>query len=203
MIIGICGLIGGGKGTVADMLEQDQGFIKLSFADSLKDAVSAVFGWPRDMLEGATAESRAWREQVDDWWSVRLDRPGLTPRWVLQYWGTELCRHGFHDDIWIASMERKLMQLTQNNTTANYVLPDTRFPNEIAMVRNAGGQIWRVKRGSDPAWLSRYIRRGKPPVDIHPSEWKWADAEFDHIITNDGTIDDLHRKVAGIIDASR
>ena len=59
MIIGICGLIGSGKGTVADILEQEHGFIKVSFADSLKDAVAAVFGWPRSLLEGDTEESRS------------------------------------------------------------------------------------------------------------------------------------------------
>ena len=108
MIIGICGLIGSGKGTVADILEQEHGFTKISFADSLKDAVAAVFSWPRNLLEGDTDDSRAWREQVDTWWADRLGIPNLTPRWVLQQWGTEVCRSSFHDEIWIASMERKL-----------------------------------------------------------------------------------------------
>ena len=53
MIIGICGLIGSGKGTVADVLV-DQGFTKVSFADKLKDGVSTIFGWDRAMLEGDT-----------------------------------------------------------------------------------------------------------------------------------------------------
>ena len=47
MIIGICGLIGSGKGTVADILV-DEHFKKISFADKLKDGVSTVFGWDRD-----------------------------------------------------------------------------------------------------------------------------------------------------------
>ena len=108
MIIGVCGLIGSGKGTVANILEKDHGFIKISFADSLKDAVAAVFGWDRSLLEGDTDESRAWREQRDTWWADRLGYADLTPRWVLQMWGTEVCREGFHRDIWIASMEKKL-----------------------------------------------------------------------------------------------
>jgi ferredoxin len=73
MIIGICGLIGSGKGTVADVLV-DQGFTKVSFADKLKDGVSTIFGWNRAMLEGDTDESRQWREQrlneLDDPFSV-------------------------------------------------------------------------------------------------------------------------------------
>ena len=63
MIIGICGLIGSGKGTVADVLVDEHGFQKISFADKLKDAVSVLFDWDRDMLEGETSESRFWREK--------------------------------------------------------------------------------------------------------------------------------------------
>ena len=64
MIIGICGLIGSGKGSVADILVQEHNYIKLSFADKLKDGVASVFGWDRQMLEGDNAESRKWREQL-------------------------------------------------------------------------------------------------------------------------------------------
>ena len=58
MIIGICGLIGSGKGTVADVLVEEHKFEKISFADKLKDSVSILFDWPRDMLEGETPDSR-------------------------------------------------------------------------------------------------------------------------------------------------
>ena len=52
MIIGICGLIGSGKGTVADVLVEQHKFKKISFADKIKDAVSVLFDCDRDMLEG-------------------------------------------------------------------------------------------------------------------------------------------------------
>ena len=67
MIIGICGLIGAGKDTMADYLVNIHQFRRESFANTLKDAVSAVFGWDRDLLEGRTRHSREWREQVDAW----------------------------------------------------------------------------------------------------------------------------------------
>jgi hypothetical protein len=201
MIIGICGLIGSGKGTVADMLCDIQGFTKMSFADSLKDAVAAVFNWPRHLLEGDTDESRSWREEVDQWWAKRLGMPNLTPRWVLQNWGTEVCRQGFHEDIWIASMERKLSAADN----INIVIPDTRFPNEIDMVQKLGGEVWRVKRGDDPDWLDRYVRGSylglmtdATPVDVHPSEWAWARSMFNKIIYNDSSMEDLQANVTAL-----
>jgi len=190
MIIGICGLIGSGKGTVADMLVDQHGFEKLSFADSLKDAVAAVFGWPRHLLEGDTDESRSWREQKDHWWADRLDMPNLTPRWVLQWWGTEVCRRGFHDDIWVASIESKL-----RDRTKNYVIPDTRFPNEIDMIARSGGTVWWVRRGDDPEWFQQYKLNDITPQGIHPSEWAWARSQFNLIIDNNDSIETLRTKV--------
>jgi hypothetical protein len=114
--------------------------------------------------------------------------PGLTPRQILQQWGTEVCRDSFHKDIWIHSLERKL-------GSGNYVIPDTRFPNEINLIKRNGGQVWRVRRGRDPAWFSRYRRDGKEPKDIHPSEWAWARNDFDLEIANAGTLDDLKENI--------
>lgn len=189
MIIGVCGLIGSGKGTVSDILVEDFSFTKFSFADSLKDAVAAVFSWDRQLLEGATTESREWREQVDPWWSQRLGITDLTPRLILQLWGTEVCRAGFHQDIWIASLERKIEK------DKNYVIPDTRFPNEVNLIKKIGGEIWCVKRGPDPKWFVQYQIGGSPPNDIHSSEWEWARSKFDRTLANDGTLGDLKNLV--------
>ena len=131
MIIGVTGLIGSGKDTVADYLCTFHGFKRVSFASSLKDAVSSVFGWDREMLEGSTKTSREWREQKDVWWSERLGLE-ITPRWVLQYWGTDVLRNHFHKDIWVASVENKLRQ-----SKDNIVITDCRFENEVDAIKNA------------------------------------------------------------------
>lgn len=203
MIIGVCGFIGSGKDTIADYLVNFHEFRRESFANTLKDAVSSVFGWDRTMLEGRTKEAREWREQVDQWWAERLGMPTLTPRWVLQYWGTEVCRKGFHDDIWIASLENKL-----RNSRDNIVISDCRFPNEIKSIRDAGGKIVWVRRGDLPEWYDIAIdaNRGSNIAlnelkieKIHASEWAWVGTDFDSVIENDSTIDDLYSSVESLI----
>ena len=204
MIIGICGFIGSGKDTIADYLVNFHEFRRESFASTLKDAVSAVFGWDRTLLEGRTKEAREWREQVDPWWAERLDMPTLTPRWVLQYWGTEVCRKGFHDDIWIASLENKL-----RNSKDHVVISDCRFPNEIQRIRNAGGKIVWVRRGELPEWYQfalayntlgsnlalNELKRRK----VHASETAWVGTDFDYTIDNDSTVAELYAKIASVI----
>ncbi len=204
MIIGICGFIGSGKDTVADYLVNFHEFRRESFASTLKDAVSAVFGWDRTLLEGRTKEAREWREQVDPWWAERLDMPTLTPRWVLQYWGTEVCRKAFHDDIWIASLENKL-----RNSKDHVVISDCRFPNEIASIRNAGGKIIWVKRGELPEWYQYAIAANQLGSNmamnelkmrkIHASETAWVGTEFDRVIENDGSIEDLYKQANSLL----
>ena len=93
MIIGICGFKSSGKDTIADYLIQNYGFKRLSFASALKDIISIMFDWPRDKLEGLTKEDREWREQIDPWWSKTLNIQLLSPRYVMQYFGTDLLRN--------------------------------------------------------------------------------------------------------------
>jgi len=209
MIIGFVGLIGSGKDTAADFLVNSHGFRRDSFANTLKDAVAAVFGWDRVLLEGRTKEAREWREQVDPWWAKRLDMPELTPRWVLQYWGTEVCRHGFHDDIWIASVENKMRK-----TTDNIVISDVRFPNEIKAIHDAGGIVVRIKRGDDPAWFEAAASVNRGPdgntswslsktkmekLKIHDSETAWVGYPTDFTVFNNSSIDDLYAQLENII----
>ena len=194
MIIGICGLIGSGKGTVGDILVE-QGYKKVSFADKLKDGVATIFDWDRSMLEGDTDESRTWREQPDEFWSNET-KMEVTPRLVLQLFGTDCLRNGFYDGVWVSLLKKHIL-----DNPGDYVIPDVRFRNEQNMIRELGGKVWQVKRGKDPVWFQRAIHDNANPdtsslmigFDVHESEYKWIDVNtrFDSILHNEGTIAEL------------
>lgn len=209
MIIGVCGFIGSGKDTIADYLVNLHHFRRESFANTLKDAVAQVFGWDRTLLEGRTKQAREWREQVDHWWAERLKIPELTPRWILQQWGTEVCRKNFHDDIWIASLENKL-----RNSRDDVVISDCRFPNEIRAIRAAGGRVIRVVRGPEPEWYDAAVSRNRGPngnstwalsgrkleqLGVHASETAWVGTNFDAVLDNNSTLDDLYAQVKNLV----
>ena len=208
MIIGVCGFIGSGKDTVADYLVNLHHFRRESFANTLKDAVAAVFGWDRTMLEGRTKQAREWREQQDNWWTNRLGM-AITPRWVLQNWGTEVCRNGFHDDIWIASLENKL-----RNSTDDVVISDCRFPNEIQAIKQSGGIVVRVVRDPEPEWYDAAVSVNRGPngnstwalsgrrleqLGVHASETAWVGTKFDVVLDNNSTLDDLYQQVKRLV----
>jgi len=203
MIVGVAGFIGSGKDTIADYLITFKGFKRMSYAEPLKDAIGAIFGWDRELLEGTTKYSREWRDTIDTWWAERLKIPHLTPRFVLQQWGTEVGRRAFHDDIWIASVENKLRSVKDN-----IVISDCRFPNELRSIKNAGGITIRVNRGPNPEWYDAALQLNKgnknaktilESFNVHASEYSSVGLQYDHYVDNSGTVDELHRKIDSII----
>jgi hypothetical protein len=207
MIIGACGFIGSGKGTFGEYLVTNRGWKSASFAKSLKDMVSVVFHWPRELLEGDTKESREWRETIDTWWTKKLGKT-ITPRWVLQNIGTDVMRNHFADDIWVLSLERVL-----SDTDENVIVTDVRFPNEVKTIRSMkGGQTVWIRRGELPEWYDLAHAANSDTflhapecyddmvkLGIHQSEWAWVGQTMDHVIYNDGTLSDLHADIDRLI----
>lgn len=198
MLLSVSGFIGEGKGTVADYLVEKHNFIKSSFADSLKDATSAIFHWPRKLLEGDTKESREFREEKDEWWSEVLGRT-ITPRWVLQYVGTEVFRDNFHSDIWLLSAFKKYLE-----SDNDFVFADARFPNELDFIQKKRGYTIAVQRGKRPDWWDIAIEANDgceqaqstlSQYGVHPSEYKWIGHEFDFELTNNGSLESLYDSV--------
>lgn len=199
-IVGLVGLIGSGKGTVGEYLVNRHAFLQDSFAKPLKDAASVIFGWDRKLLEGDTAESRAFRDQIDQYWTKALGRE-FTPRIALQLLGTEAGRNVFSENLWTASLIHRL------NRRRDYVITDVRFPNEIVALKKAGALIIRIQRGENPWWydlaleINRRVQMSPNPLipshthDTnlpHISEWAWVGHPgIDVTITNNGTREEM------------
>ena len=203
-LIGICGLIGSGKDTVGEVLVNEYGFTKLSFASTLKDVTAVLFDWDREMLEGTTPETRAEREILDPFWSDKLRRD-WSPRIALQQMGTEIMRNHLHQDIWILTLENKIRKLDK------VVITDCRFPNEIDFVKKHG-EIWVIDRGPQPSWWDSAVRFNHPAgidsrrimydagttpeqLGVHASEYSWAGVDADKTINNNSTLNSLYNKV--------
>lgn len=190
--ISLVGFANSGKSTVADYLVREHGFVTFSFADALKDTVAAIFCWDRAALEGATPESRLWREEVDEWWAAKLGIPGLTPRWALRNIGTDVMREHFHPKVWISNVERRIDKLHPDQ---KFVITDGRFGNEIDCGRSKQAKVFRVRCGPEPLWFDTAIRAAKGSENdrqkmkqegIHESEWSWTGSTVDGTIENCG-----------------
>ncbi len=194
-IIGLIGSIGSGKDTVADYLVKHHNFKKISFAKKLKDILSILFNWDRELLEGSTKESREWREKIDPYWN-------MTPRNVLQKIGTDLFRKHFDDNIWIKSVINEI-----NNSTDNYVITDCRFKNEIDAIKDINGKIMYIERFDRPEWEDKVLTAYNNPNsldakffkdnNIHETVWSiyvlcnYADIK----IINKDTLDNLYKEI--------
>ena len=203
MIIGLLGFADAGKTTSANVLKHSFSFQERTFAGPLKDTVSAVFGWPRHLLEGDTLESRKFREQRDEFWSTKFGKD-ITPRSILQYVGTEVFRNSLDNNIWINVMEKSL-----EDRSKDYVITDVRFPNEMEFIVKIGGFLVEVDRNRPPAWLPQFYSLWQNYTGnftefssimntlAHPSEWMRLTANIptNYIIHNTGTLDDLAANV--------
>jgi hypothetical protein len=201
MIIGLSGRIGSGKDTVADYLEKQHGFNRYSYANAVKDCLSLLFGWDRELLNGYTKESRTFREQPDVWWSKRLGIENFSPRFAMQYIATDVFRKHFHDQIWVASLEKKLQ-----SETKNCVVTDCRFVNEFYSIKSLNGLTIRIERGENPDWYqyakdltNSYNLEKLREFNVHASEYESVYLPYDHIINNDETLEDLYKKIESVI----
>jgi hypothetical protein len=138
MIIGLNGIAGAGKDSVADGLIQWslQGNRELypmrkeSFAGGLKRACIELFGFADNAYEDRTI-----KEGIDPVW-------GFSPRWAAQYVGTDLLREHIADDFFIRSMISRC-----NKAAQHVVVSDVRFDNEAEWILSVGGIVLTIDAG--------------------------------------------------------
>lgn len=173
MIIGLSGLKGSGKSTIAKILCEKHQFIEFSFAAPIKQGL-------KEMLDLTEEQVQVTKEIPDPFW-------GVTPRKMLQVIGTDVMRTYLPTvlpelkNIWIRLMEKKVRE----HPGQNIVISDCRFLDEAGFIRNMNGTILRVHR---PHILA---------TDFHESER--MDFESDYDIYNAETIQDLEKSIEQVL----
>jgi hypothetical protein len=197
-IIGLTGKAGHGKDTAADLIQeawsQNRGTssARLAFADALREEVALAFGVdPRMFSDRALKETRlndlAPKHCLDLGFLAHLQGDGiklfndepLTPRFVMQRWGTEY-RRATDPDYWIHRAMAQIADWRWRGMSL-VVVTDVRFINEAFVLKQAGAQIWRISRPGHPSSTS---------YNQHASELQQDSIGSDAIFTND-TLENL------------
>lgn len=197
-LVGLCGYAQSGKDTTAQHL-LNLGWHRVAFADTLRDVLDALnpiadlnyrldlggFATENgpmtgDALDGLELQLYPFRvKQITKqtgWDAAKTTYPEI--RKLLQRLGTEAGRDIIGEHLWVHKGEEKIEKLD-----GPVVVTDVRFQNELFMIRRRGGVI---------LWVER---PGVGPVNNHASEHSVLASDADYVINNDGTIEDLERKV--------
>ena len=165
IIVGLTGLAGAGKDTVADTLVTHAGFSKIAFADALRLEVAGAFKLGDQMGILTDRETKeqpcnalrlsrtnsikflhrmhdiASREQPDFDYDTWVAAP-RSPRQIMQWWGTEH-RRAEEENYWT---NRVAMRILSGAPDTRWVITDCRFANEARAIRCMGGELWQVLR---------------------------------------------------------
>ena len=186
-IIGLSGYARSGKDEAAKVLVEEFGFIRVAFADKLRDFLYALNPIVEVEWRPTTVpRAEYWCVQdvvnLHGWDGYKATRFGPEIRRLLQRLGTEAGRNTMWDTIWIDAAFANLPE------DAKVVVTDARFPNEAEAIKERGGNIVRVTRnGVGPAVQA--------DGTIHPSETSLDDWAFDYHIWNNFSLEQYHEDV--------
>jgi hypothetical protein len=186
MIIGINGYAGSGKDTVGTILQQidkDSHWEIKKWAGKLKQVAELLTGIPVEKFEDQEFKKTNLGKQ----WNDRINNP-MSVRDFLQKLGTEGLRDGLHTNTWVNALMADYKCVPADRAPNgwdcnNWIITDTRFPNEAQAIKDAGGIIIRV------------TRPGIGPVNDHPSETGLNQWNFDYEIQNDSSLNELINSV--------
>ena len=132
-IIGLAGPKGVGKSTYANQLvfdmyktrEWSDAIRIISFASPLKEMLGCIVH--KDYIED--------KERI-------IPNLGVSARHCLQTLGTEWGRNLISDSIWIDITRHRI----EESDATVFIIDDVRFDNEAEMIRDMGGEVWKLSR---------------------------------------------------------
>lgn len=167
-LLGLTGKKQSGKSTIAEVAEEEFGFTRVALAEPLKNFILQC--WP------AFSPGHLWGDLKEDMVAVY----GKSGRQVMQELGTDVLR-GYDPDIWVRAMQDEI-EFLERMGGGYYIIDDIRFPNEVEMVKEMGGEVWKV------------VRSGQTEEDGHISELQ-ALSGLSHILFNSLSLDLFKFKV--------
>lgn len=162
-------------------------------------------GWVGDLVP--RDQSKEAIEKLYFWFaSLAHHYPEISPRIMLQHLGTEWGRAEVDQNIWvnalISASEKVLLGHTYSKEAGftgekcpppvGIVVSDIRFFNELEMIKKANGKVIKVVRDAAS------VKAKTLGIANHASEAeqnKFSDDDFDAVLSNDGTIKELHTAI--------
>lgn len=117
----------------------------------------------------------------------------ITPRFLLQYLGTDVLRNSINEDIHVNLLLNELKS-SQNANILAFAITDLRFRNELDAIKKHGGLTIRLNRNEANKIVSN---------SQHESETALDNAQFDITIDNNGTFEELFLKVQKVYEVFR
>ena len=165
------------------------------------------------MMDSKQCSKAEYENEVKVNWQTAY-KTVYTPRLLLQHIGTELFKNQIIDGIWVNALmseykpKEELVGTTPENIQwgevyPNWIITDTRFPNELQAVKDNGGLTIKIVR---PKERELVLRNANTLIDTrktlepeHKSETALDNATFDYTIENDGTLDELIDKIRDLL----
>ena len=163
----------------------DGGWREFSFATPLKRICALIYDIPYDILLAQTPEARVARETYDC-------GGGHNGRTCLEYFGTNVLRKLFDEDIFLKILQREALLCK-----TRVVIPDVRFENEINLINNLDGTLLVVTRGESDLVITDADRKS------HPAKWHflqyYGNAKKHIHFANTGPISELNTRIQELV----
>lgn len=191
-LYGMGGLLRSGKDTISDRLVEKHGYVKLGMSDPLHQAMMTLdpivgkkvinlsdASMKKDLLE--VVEEVSYVDATEELGYTKAKEIYPEYRRLLQAFGTDVMRNMFGENVWVDLAAQRIEELREEGKE-NIVITGIRYPNELRMLVNLGGQsIW--------------VDRTSSVASTHSSETSVHPSQFDSVLDNTGTLEDLYKIV--------